>query len=67
MFRFNRVCRSHATVYVVLASPVVSHVFAIGDVLVVSDIVVAVFKAFPNPEGTVTLTWKFHYLADRNC
>jgi hypothetical protein len=49
MFGFNRVYRSHVTVYVVLVSPVVSYVFAISDVLVVSDIVVAVFEAFPNP------------------
>jgi hypothetical protein len=65
MFGFNRVYRSHVTVYVVLTSPAVSYVFAISDVLVVSDIAVAVFKAFPN----LTLTWKFqvrHYLANRN-
>jgi hypothetical protein len=49
MFGFNRVYRSHVTVYVVLTSPVVSYVFAISDVLVVSDIVIAALKAFPNP------------------
>lgn len=49
MFGFNRVYRSHVTMYVVLTSSVVSYVSAISDVLVVSGIVVAVFKAFLNP------------------